>query len=741
MGRRIGKIYIGNSQVAPLLVSYGERVPVTGFLVRVIDYDGTVLKSERLNEGATFTLPSQPSHTGLVFQAWSSPVTITDNTVTVANSDITIGATYTTASGLSEFDITLTVPTGLTVTLNMDGTKDWGDGTSDTSTSHTYANVGDYTITCDGSTMTTSSSSGLFGQSSSAINYYVKDVRLGSSVISIGAYAFRNCYSLTSITIPGSVTNISNYAFYDCYSLTSITIPSSVTSISNYAFAYCCSLTSITIPGSVTNISNRAFYFCNSLTSVTIPSSVTSVGESAFTFCYSLTSVTIPGSVTSIGTYAFQVCYSLMNAEILEGATSIGSSMFSSCYSLTSVTIPSSVTSIGTSAFSGCSSLASVEIPNGVTSISNSAFSGCSSVVEYDFSNHSVVPTLSNINAFTGMNTECRIYVPWDLYSSWKGATNWSTYSDHIAVKNPATLNFAVTPANSIIYVNGSQIQGTSTSWVGSTASYVVHDSTNNVVLSGTQTGITEGSTINITADLTTSSKITLSTGITGLTAKVTVGGVAFDATDEGSGNYSINVVGSGTEVSYSISGDGYATATGTITTTGSNITEEVTMEPVTDQPWTRPNLSANGTMGGDEFAVSAEVNTAQTRYHPWHAVNGNTGSSYQWWSPTGASDKEYYFYNPNPLKVETLDMYCRSATARPATASVYGSNDNSTWTLISSDYTYIGQVTYLSNRVYRGQLVVNSSNFYSYHKIVMYPQNGSDVCMRELVITATQLA
>ena len=52
------------------------------FLVQVIDYDGTVLKSEKLDTGATFTLPSQPSHTGLVFQSWSSPVTITNNTVT-----------------------------------------------------------------------------------------------------------------------------------------------------------------------------------------------------------------------------------------------------------------------------------------------------------------------------------------------------------------------------------------------------------------------------------------------------------------------------------------------------------------------------------------------------------------------------------------------------------------------------------------------------------------------------------
>ena len=286
----------------------------TGFLVQVIDYDGTVLKSERLDTGATFILPSQPSHTGLVFQSWSSPVTITNNAVTVTNSDITIGATYTTASGLSEFDITLTTVTGLSVTLNMDGTKDWGDGTTDTSTTHTYSSVGDYTITCDGSTLGVN---GLFGQTNSNINYYVKDIRLGSSI---------------------------------------------------------------------TNISNGRLQYCRSLTNITIPSSVTSIGSNAFNNCHSLTNIVIP-----------------------EGVTRIDSSVFNSCYSLTNITIP-----------------------EGATRIDNSAFSNCFSILEYDFSHHSTIPTLSNTNAFNGINKICKIKVPASLETQWKEATNWSTYADYI---------------------------------------------------------------------------------------------------------------------------------------------------------------------------------------------------------------------------------------------------------------------------------------------------------------------
>ena len=667
MGDGTGKIYIGNSQVAPLLLNKVRRdIPATGFLVKIIDYDGAVLKSEILEEGDTFTLPSQPSHTGLTFQSWSSPVTITNDTVTVADSDITIGATYTTASGLSEFDITLTSVTGLSVTLNMNGTKNWGDGTSNTSTTHTYASAGDYTITCNGSTMTTSSSSGLFGQTSSNINYYIRDVRLGNNVTSIGSYAFRYCYSLTSIAIPSSVTSIDSSALRYCYSLTSIAIPSSVTSINSSAFGSCYSLASITIPSGITSISSGAFSYCYPLTSITIPSSVTSIGSEALSYCYSLTSITIPSSVTSIGSAAFHSCYSIL---------------------------------------------------------------------EYDFSNHIAVPTLSGTDAFSGINTRCKIYVPWDLYNSWKTATNWSTYADYITNKNPATLNFAVTPANSIIYVNGSQIQGTSASWVGPAAPYVVHDSTNNVVLTSTRTGITEGSIINITADLTISSKITLSTGITGLTAKFTVGGVTFDATDEGSGNYSINVVGSGDTISYSVKGEGYATATGTITTTGSNITEEVTMEPSTEEPWTRPNLTSNGIMGGDEFAVCCT--NPDYNDQAWMAVDDVTQGGYhtEWYGFIYESP-DYVFYNPNPLKVTELKFVFSFRMSEGV--SIYGSEDESNWEEITSSYNPEPSYDEESGMEFTLCTLTND-NFYNYYKIVF--EGGTEIMISDLQITATQQA
>ena len=157
-------------------------------------------------------------------------------------------------------------------------------------------------------------------------------------VTSIGAYAFYNCRSLTSVTIPSSVTSIGDRAFYYCYKLTSVSIPSNVTSIGEYAFYFCSGLTSLTIGKSVKSIGAYAFVSCSKLTSVTIPNSVTSIGAFAFNYCDNLTTLTLGKSVTNIGEFAFAKSEKLTSLVIPNTVTYIGSNAFRYCSSLTSVT-------------------------------------------------------------------------------------------------------------------------------------------------------------------------------------------------------------------------------------------------------------------------------------------------------------------------------------------------------------------------------------------------------------------
>lgn len=446
-------------------------VDVTGeFLVQVIDYDGTVLKSEMLNEGQVFTLPEEtPTHSGLIFQEWSSPVDIVNNGVTVGQSDIIIGATYTTASGLSEFDITLTKVTGLTVTLNMNGTKNWGDGTSDTATSHTYSDYGDYTISCNGTNIT---DNGLFlpkeivtfarltGITTIQSRTFddescLKNIILSKNVAVVNSNAFANCYSLKTIVFPNNTSYIDDYTLTNCYSLKYIVLGNTLTNIGASLCYGCYSLEYITLPNSVTNINTTAFYNCYSLKSMTIPSEVTSIGENAFYSCKSLEWVKILGDLDFLHARAFydctslykleflgqaneiptglcQQCYSLKTVVLPNNITNIKGSAFNSCFCLTDIEIPTTVTSIGGSCFNNCHSLQSLKIPSSVSTISGNTFYLCWSVIEYDFSEHTSVPTLSNTSAFNGINAICKIKVPASLESEWKTATNWSTYANYI---------------------------------------------------------------------------------------------------------------------------------------------------------------------------------------------------------------------------------------------------------------------------------------------------------------------
>ena len=87
---------------------------------------------------------------------------------------------------------------------------------------------------------------------------------MGNSVTTIGDQAFRECKSLTSVTIPDSATTIGTYAFLFCESLTTVTIGKGVTTIGDDAFRFCTNLTSVYCkPTTPPNMGLNVFYDTN----------------------------------------------------------------------------------------------------------------------------------------------------------------------------------------------------------------------------------------------------------------------------------------------------------------------------------------------------------------------------------------------------------------------------------------------------------------------------------------------
>jgi hypothetical protein len=145
---------------------------------------------------------------------------------------------------------------------------------------------------------------------------FVGSYAVPNRVTSIGAEAFQNCASLTSIAIPNSVTNIGTAAFADCGSLTAITVAGQnmiYSSINGILFDKP-QTTLIQFPGGIGG-------------SYAVSNGITSIGSTAFSGCSNLTGITIPNSVTNIGNSTFDGC---LNAGIYfagnaPGITSSGS--------------------------------------------------------------------------------------------------------------------------------------------------------------------------------------------------------------------------------------------------------------------------------------------------------------------------------------------------------------------------------------------------------------------------------
>ncbi|MCR5655580.1 MAG: leucine-rich repeat domain-containing protein [Lachnospiraceae bacterium] len=214
-------------------------------------------------------------------------------------------------------------------------------------------------------------------------------VPAGTTVV--GADAFSDNTSITSVTFPKTLTTIEASAFSGCTSLKSITIPEGVEYIGNGAFADCKSLTSVSLPSTILSLGSGVFAGCNQLSNISESSTRLIMDDGVLyngdgTLIYQVlagrakNSYTMPNSVKQIGKYAFWGCENLTNVGVSPNVYEIGDYAFSNASGLTSISLPYSVRRIGIKAFEDCTALTDCEIPVSVTKIAPTAFDGCYSL-------------------------------------------------------------------------------------------------------------------------------------------------------------------------------------------------------------------------------------------------------------------------------------------------------------------------------------------------------------------------
>lgn len=128
----------------------------------------------------------------------------------------------------------------------------------------------------------------------------LEEITLCDKTTIIGEKAFYKCVNLKNIVIPKAVTEINKNAFYGC-AITTITIPKSVVTIKAWAFDDCNSLTSITFDenSNLKTIESGAFSGCH-FTSFKVPNGVDTIGGQAFYCCHYLEYIIIPTTVSSM---------------------------------------------------------------------------------------------------------------------------------------------------------------------------------------------------------------------------------------------------------------------------------------------------------------------------------------------------------------------------------------------------------------------------------------------------------
>ena len=360
--------------------------PTGKYSLFIVAFNGDIILDGRANEGDVVTLPTPPTYDRLTFDHWATELELIDNSFVMPAHNVCIGAVYVPTSGLTELDFVIDdkITTG-PVTLNMTGTKDWGDGTIDQETTHTYAKNGEYLVTCDGARA--SNDNNLIPVD----NFYCKNARLSPNLTWTGK-CFDGARGLESVAVRQISSAGNGYGGF---------------------FRNCPRLKCVVFGVGSTRIQYNDLNDCYSLRYIIAPT-LTSVGSQNLniTNSYGVQKIYIPNSRDTfvVGTYN-----TILNEYYFSKVTSL------------------------TSSHQIAGGMKYIKIPETVTKMSGNAisFTRSPNLEIVDLSDFTTVLTLSStITESTITKSGVKFVVPDALYDEWIVATNWSAIAFRIVKRS-----------------------------------------------------------------------------------------------------------------------------------------------------------------------------------------------------------------------------------------------------------------------------------------------------------------
>lgn len=148
---------------------------------------------------------------------------------------------------------------------------------------------------------------------------------------------------------------------------------------------------------------------------------------------------------------------------------------------------------------------------------------------------------------------------------------------------------------------------------------------------------------------------------------------------------------------------------------------------------FTRPNLTANGTMGGSSFACDQQgyYTDPGRPQQAWYCFDGNRTTTGNEWQINSVNTGAYYWiswYNPEPLKLILVQICNSSGEYSVKDYILSGSDDNTLWTELVSGTN--------NNTTGLGLWIITvpeSTKEYKYWKLECKPRSSTSLMILEI--------